>query len=1499
MERVAGTNTSCFLGCFSRDYNELLSRDPETAPVYVSTGNGAAILSNRISYFFDLKGPSLTIDTACSSSLVALYLACQSIRDGHSSASIVAGTNLIFSPDVMIAMSNVHFLGPDARCFTYDSRSNGYARGEGIATILLKPLQDAIRDNDTIRAVIRGVASNQDGRTAGIMLPSRAAQEELIRTAYKESGCDPAEVGYFEAHGTGTPAGDPLEAGAIGATLGVHCASADVTDRLYVGSVKTNIGHLEGASGLAGVIKTVLSLEKGAIPPNLWFEKPNERIDLEGWRIQVPTDLIPWPKPGIRRASINSFGFGGSNAHVILDDAYHYLASHGLTGSHCTSPTPAALSLLKSSYGMGSSSSAPSDSEEGYGSAEDESQILLKRRFRIFLWATHEEGIAKNNAQSYADHLESRKYKNEVDFLDDLSYTLCSRRSMLPLRCFIVAHTIRDLVTKLRNSRQKPIRAESQNPRLGFIFTGQGAQWWRMGRELLAMYSTFERTIRAADDAVRSFGASWSLYDELTKDAPDSKINDSAISQPICTAVQLALCKLLFDWGVRPERVIGHSSGEIAAAYAAGILPFEAAMKVSYFRGVHSDRVANELGLEGAMLAVGLSEDEAKEWINKLPQTVERCAKHSVIIACVNSPSNVTISGNRKSIEVMERLLKQEHIFVRKLKVNTAYHSHHMKSIADDYQQSLTNLEEAIIPETQRPDVDMISTVTGASVQGDCLGAEYWVQNLLSCVRFSDALQELCTANSNRSGKRQRGMASRRAVDILIELGPHSALAGPVKQILGATPQLSKSDIAYHSALVRDRDACETMLELAASLFARGCAVNINNINFPADDGSKFSRRPQVLVDLPSYPWNHNKRYWAESRLSLDYRFREEPRNDFLGAQTMDWNPIEPRWRNFIRIAEQPWVKAHRVQESIVYPAAGYIVMAVEAARRIVPYTERKHVVGFNIRELTISRALVIPQTDTGVEVMFHMRPFNSSSKSLSDTWMDFRVFSWAAPSSGWNEHCRGLISVVYQRSPNEVDAGKERQEAQKTYAHRLGDAVQSCTQPMQSQQIYQELGKAGLNYGPCFCNLSEVFHGIGQAVGVIRIPDTKSLMPYEYEHEHLVHPATMDSFLQTLFPALIHANQDVKEPYMPTSIDEIFISSHISSVPDHKFRGTSRAAFTGFREADADILIFDDDDQSMPVVRINRVRCTALTAGMSMVEADAADASMDTKRICFNVSWEPDLDLLSKDQNDQILNQTGIEDTSSDYIAVLELVSYYFYEQVLRNITDSEVASMHPHHQKYFRYMQHMRENVQAGRVEHQTPEWLQLDAPEMQTKMEQLIQKIEKTDYEGQLLCRMGRNLIRVLRKEVEPLALMLQDELLYNYYASSLGIATSYAQLGKFITLLINKNPDLEFIEIGAGTGGATVPILNALGGNKGAYPRFKSYTYTDVSTGFFEKAEEKFKDWKPLLQFGRLDIEADPIVQGYEEGRYDVVMAFNVRDPACSNHILICTLLSHQS
>jgi acyl transferase domain-containing protein len=488
ISKLAGSNTGCYVGCFTHDYDELGKHDGETIPKYDITGNGQSILSNRVSFCFDLKGPSMTLDTACSSSLVALHLACQSLKAGESDAVIVGCSNAILSPNNFISMTNLGLLGKDGVSYAFDERANGYARGEGIASIVLKPLASALRDGDTIRGVIRGTAVNSNGRGQGLTMPSKEAQIRLMKTAYGQAGLDFSKTAYVEAHGTGTQAGDPIEAGAIDAVLGP--AKRPNNNKVIVGSVKTNIGHLEGASGLAGLIKAVMTIEKGVIAPNIFFEKGNPKMDWENIQITIPTEATPWPVEGLRRVSVNGFGYGGTNGHVVIDDAYNYLKERGLKGNHRT---------------LGFESDDEPAVTENAGSL----------RSRVFPISGRDATSAKDFHKTLAEYIRSQKLETEAEentFLDDLSYTLAEHRSSFEHRSVVIAAGKDELLEKLEGTITLA-RAKEGSSRLAFLFTGQGAQWWGMGRELVN-HPTFRKSLEACQKAVQALNSPWDLIGE-------------------------------------------------------------------------------------------------------------------------------------------------------------------------------------------------------------------------------------------------------------------------------------------------------------------------------------------------------------------------------------------------------------------------------------------------------------------------------------------------------------------------------------------------------------------------------------------------------------------------------------------------------------------------------------------------------------------------------------------------------------------------------------------------------------------------------------------------------------------------------------------------------------------------------------------------------------------------------------------------------------------------
>lgn len=878
-ESLAGRNVGVFVGGNFSDYELRNLRDIETTPVYQATGNAASLQSNRISYCFDLSGPSLTIDTACSSSLVALHYAVQSLRSGESKEALVGGCRLNILPDYFVSMSmsqlvlplklpppprfqsfgaitNLLFFSPNYRLFNDEGKTyafeerakSGFARGEGAGVVLLKPLSAAIRDKDPIRAVIAHTGVNQDGRTKGITLPNEKAQENLIRRVYSEANLNPDECGFAEMHGTGTKAGDPIEAAAVHAALGQNRTARNP---LYIGSVKSNIGHLEGASGIASIIKAAMILDNGLLLPNADFKKPNPNIPLNEWNMKVVNSTRPWPR-GKKYISVSNYGFGGANAHVVMQKP--------------PAPTQAA----------------------------DDAEADGDPKRRLFLISANDKDSLKTRIHDFGVYFEQRPEVFENSLFGNFAYTLGSKLSQLSYRLAVSATSLDELGIRLAQLKVNPARVLGA-PTIAFVFTGQGAQWAQMGIPLMADYPVFKSAIVQADECLRKLGAEFSLLEELEKDASESQINSPHLSQPACTALQVALTDLLRSWGILPSSVVGHSSGEIGAAYAAGIYDLEAAMALSYRRGQMTQLLKKSFPLlKGTMIAIGAGPEAVKPMLKTLGSYAT--------IACVNSPSSVTVSGDVSAIDELEPILQEQALFNRRLKIDVAYHSDHMKNVAEAYLAAI----ESIQPATTST-ATFFSSVTGEIAQPSDLGPAYWIQNLTSSVLFSDALSKMCDDEETRP-------------NLLIEVGPHSALKGPILDIQKSLgPAASK--IGYAPTVVRNADPSETVMDAAGAAYVRGASLKITDLNFPSSNANNRS----FLRDLPRYPWQHSTRYWHESRIADKHVKRDGVRNDVLGAQAMYSNDLEPTWRNIVRLDDIPWLRDHKMQGMIVYPMAGYV----------------------------------------------------------------------------------------------------------------------------------------------------------------------------------------------------------------------------------------------------------------------------------------------------------------------------------------------------------------------------------------------------------------------------------------------------------------------------------------------------------------------------------------------------------------------------------------------
>ncbi|WP_438004487.1 type I polyketide synthase [Sorangium sp. So ce321] len=686
-ERLAGTRAGVFVGVVMTDYDRVCAAGDAALDMYAITGTGHCFPAGRLSYVLGLQGPSMAVDTACSSSLVAIHLACQSLRAGESSLAVAGGVNLMLAPWLTQALAASQALSVDGRCKTFDAQANGFVRGEGCGMLVLKRLSDALADGDPVLALIRGSAVNQDGRSTGLTAPSVLAQKALLRQALESAGVSAADLGYIEAHGTGTPLGDPVEMEALSDVIG---GPREDGSTCVLGAVKTNIGHLEAAAGVAGVIKAVLALQREAIPANLHFKALNPRISLDKTPFVIPTEPVPW-RPGARRrlAGVSSFGMSGTNAHAVLEEA----------------PRP------------------PADAAAGDAAAGDEADAPAV----VVPLSARSPGALLALARSYRDFLADGALS-----LRDVAYTAAVRRGHHEHRLAAVARSreeLRELLDAAAGGGERPGLARGQasaeqRPKVVFVFPGQGSQWLGMGRDLLASEPVFREAIEACDAAIRR-EAGWSLLDELGADEGRSRLGQIDVVQPALFAMEVALAALWRSWGVEPDAVVGHSMGEVAAAHVAGALSLDDAARVICRRS----RLLRRLSGRGAMAVVELPLEQAEAAI----------AGHRdrLSVAASNSPRSTVLAGAPEALEEVLAALSGQGVFCRQIKVDVASHSPQVEPLRGELLEALREIAPG------PPRVAMRSTVTGGWCDDEALDAGYWARNLREPVLFCQAVEEL------------------------------------------------------------------------------------------------------------------------------------------------------------------------------------------------------------------------------------------------------------------------------------------------------------------------------------------------------------------------------------------------------------------------------------------------------------------------------------------------------------------------------------------------------------------------------------------------------------------------------------------------------------------------------------------------------------------------------------------------------------------------------------
>ena len=1346
--------------------------------------------------------------------------------------------------------------------------------------MVIKRLSHAIRDGNSIRAIIRGTGVNQDGRTAGITLPSTAAQEALIREVYAAANLGLHETRMLEAHGTGTSAGDPIEANAAARVFGPYRSAADP---LFVGAIKSGIGHLEGAAGIAGIIKSVLILESGIIPANVNFEKPNPRIPVAKWNLKFPLENTPWPTDGVRRISVNSFGVGGTNGHAVLDDAYSYLASHGIDARHNSVEKPPRT--IDRQYATvedprpDSASKEPSTSDDyqlsisiclgnhpnpfNYSSSNNNHET---NRSRIFVLSAFDEKAIERNADKLALHLLKCQRKSdfqEPEYLTRLAYTLSNHRSTFPWRAFCVAHSIASLSRELTAEGALKKSRMQTKPQLGFVFTGQGAQWFAMGRELL-YFPVYRQSIQEAGEYMKTLGASWCLELALSAAKEDSQINSPSLSHPCCAALQIALVDLLFSWNIVPTAVVGHSSGEIAAAYASGRISRRAAWKAAYWRGAVS---AKQLQAKGAMLAVGLSQDDVQLYLKRIDSEL----KGELIIACYNSPKSNTVSGHEQKIDKLKLLLDCDGIFARKLNVGNAYHSAHMREVAEEYANAMGNLASEA-PENEARGIRMFSTVTGEEVTCERLDAQYWVDNMVSPVRFEDALVAMCY-HQPRKRTLQLNAGSEYTIGTVLEVGPHGAMRSAVKETLAT--QVGGSSVKYLNTLDRTTRGTGTILSAVGVLNCSGFPVNIAAVN--SSPGSKATK---MLVNLPPYSFDHSERVIHEGRISKNFRLRKHPRHDLFGAPVTDWDAQNPRWRHIIRLSELPWLRDHVVTESYVYPGVGYIIMAIEACRQLADPSLT--VTGFRLKDISIKRALILSDSKDGIETSLSISHMDEASMWASAVWSRFAISSYNATGNDWIEHCTGYISLEYKTKLNSIDNGLEEEHERIRWHELRKTKFQACTYPVDIERTYDNLVTTGLNFGHLFRNLSHV-RGSGQGTGevatIITIPDVVKSMPKGHIHPHLIHPTTMDSmfhhFLLSVLDLIGKSTLDCA--MVPVFVKEVWLSASIVSTPGATFQGYGKSTMVAYEKYESDILVWDGaKDEGM--VSIKGLRATPLEI--------SASSGPQRRDLCHSIEWTPAVELLSPASFSAVPRKTSSEDETYLYwISRMQLAVMLNVTDALEGLhSDFDPTALEGHSRRYYDWLLYQKEQLVSDQIIHLSKETWKMAVNDPIFKS-QLYQDVANHNGDGALAIRMGANIIPFLTKKSDTLQVMFHDDLLDRVYDEAAALGDIPALLREYLRHVYHNTSNVRVLEIGAGTGASTAMLLEGLScstdNDRDISPsRVIQYTFTDVSAGFFERAKERFQEWENIMEFKTYNAEIDPTSQGISTGIYDLVVAGNV-------------------
>lgn len=917
--------------------------------------------------------------------------------------------------------------------------------------------------------------------------------------------------------------------------------------------------------------------------------------------------------------------------------------------------------------------------------------------------------------------------------------------------------------------------------------------------------------------------------EELGRDPKTTRVSEVNISQPISVALQLCLVDLLESWNVKPSAVTSHSSGEIAAAYAVGLLTFKEALGVVYHRGELALKYQKLSRVQGGMLAAGIGPEDAEKYIADTKAG-------RVVVACVNSPSSVTLSGDLDGIDEVLALLEEDGLFARKLKVPLAYHSHHMAAMAQEYTESLR--KTLCSPGSSWNGVTFTSPVTGDILtDAETLSPEHWVRNLTSRVLFSQAFEKMVFSGATP------GAGSN--IDMVVEVGAHSTLSGPIRQILG------ERKLPYVSCLKRPSNAVHTMQDLASKLISHGYPVLPNAVNFPY-----CNAKPTFVQDLPTYRWNHATRYWWEPRLNKEIRYKPFQPHELLGTSLAGANGLTSTWRNILRLSDIPWLVDHQLESNVVLPGASYVAMAIEAARLVTDATEES-ITGYRLKEVDIRNALIVPESSTGVEVQFSLRPYRNGDDEYKD-YFEFEVSSLGVRDE-WILNCTGY---VFAETTSTAGGSSVRKETPPQVPQDDSFFVKDTeVRDIEVEAVFSGLRDMGFYHGPMFQNLVDSRTASGRAITNLSIAEVATA-----SDGYVLHPTTLDSIIQATYSGLPEGTRE-KSMVIPRSIQELYVPKRVNRRSGERLRtftellGSSRRGFTS-----SATVVNPDNPRPDDVLRIDGF------FGQAVPKSTLPETEQQPAQICSTSTWKTEILHGIPDSLREPMEIT-LRDSERDFERKLIRASYIFIHDAVAQLQGKSPESWEWHHKIFYDWMKKIVDLGNRGELGPNSKRW----AKTTKGMKQKLVDELCAGDASGQLVARVGQNLASIVIGEITPLELMMEGNLLNQYYMDLPRLKNrTYKHLATVSELYAANIPGAKVLEIGAGTGGATKIVLEAFSAG-GSGSALGHYTFTDVSSGFFEAAKKKLHQWTSLMDFKKLDIEADPLTQSFEAGQYDIIVA----------------------